>query len=79
MVDRRSDLRVDRTLSWVDRSVVPSLATIVVCCGDVGHRMLRDWIRSAIPHLSPRHQAAIRQFRYAYREGMYAATGDEVA
>ena len=40
--------------------MVPSLAMIVTCYGDVGDRLLHDWIESAKPRLSPRHLAAIR-------------------
>ena len=52
--------------------MVPSLAMIVTCYGDVGDRLLHDWIESAKPRLSPRHLAAIREFRYAYERGEYA-------
>ena len=72
VVDRREQLSVDRTLRWVDRSVVPSLAMIVTCYEDLGEQLLHDWIDSARPHLSPRHLAAIREFRYAYGKGEYA-------
>ena len=73
VVDRREALSVDRTLRWVDRAVVPSLAMIVTCYGDAGERLLSDWIDSAKPRLSPRHLAAIREFEYAYGRGEYAA------
>jgi hypothetical protein len=80
IVDRREALSVDRTLRWVDRAVVPSLAMIVTCYGNVGERLLADWIDSAKPRLSPRHLAAIREFQYAYGRGEYAAgRRDEVA
>lgn len=75
VVDRRLDLLVDRTLNWIDRAVLPSLAMIVTCYGDVGDRLLADWIESAKESLSPRHLAAIREFRYAYEHG----TAEEVA
>ncbi len=72
VVDRREQLSVDHTLAWVDRAVTPSLAMIVTCYGDVGERLLLDWIEAARPRLSPRHLAAIREFRYAYGRGEYA-------
>ena len=72
-VDRRSDLSVDRTLNWIDRAVVPSLAMVVTCYGDAGDRLLAGWIESAKPSLSPRHLAAIREFRYVYEQGSYAS------
>ena len=31
----------------------------------------REWIESAKPSLSPRHLAAIREFRYAYEQGFH--------
>jgi hypothetical protein len=71
VVDRREQLSVDRTLRWVDRAVVPSLAMIVTCYGASGDWLLHDWIESAKPRLSPRHIAAIREFRYAYGQGEY--------
>ena len=71
VVDRRADLSVDRTLNWIDRAVVPSLAMVVTCYGDVGDRLLAEWIESAKPSLSPRHLAAIREFRYAYEQGFH--------
>jgi hypothetical protein len=72
VTDRREALSVDRTLRWVDRAVVPSLAMIVACYGDAGEELLTAWIDSAKPRLSPRHLAAIREFRYAYGQGEYA-------
>ena len=72
VVDRRFTLSVDRTLRWVDRAVVPSLAMIVTCYGDAGEELLSAWIDSAKPRLSPRHLAAIREFQYAYGRGEYA-------
>jgi hypothetical protein len=78
-IDRREHLSVDRTLSWLDRAVVPSLAMVVVCYGGVGRQLLDGWIESAIPHLSARHLAAIREFRYVYERGQYAVNGEEVA
>ncbi len=79
VVDRREALSVDRTLRWVDRAVVPSLAMVVTCYGDAGERLLLDWIDSAKPRLSPRHLAAIREFRYAYERGEYAVRYREEA
>ncbi len=79
IVDRREALSVDRTLRWVDRAVVPSLAMVVTCYGDAGERLLLDWIDSAKPRLSPRHLAAIREFRYAYERGEYAVMHREEA
>jgi Replication initiation factor len=79
VVDRRENLSVDRTLAWVGRAVVPSLAMIVSCYGSVGERLLLDWIESAVPHLSARHVAAIREFRYAYERGEYAVLRSERA
>lgn len=79
VADRREALSVDRTLRWVDRAVVPSLAMIVTCYGDAGERLLSDWIESAKPRLSPRHLAAIREFRYAYGRGEYAVLHREEA
>jgi hypothetical protein len=38
-----------------------------------------DWIESAKPPLSPRHLAAIRQFRYAYNQGEYAVRRQDEA
>ncbi len=73
VVDRREAVSVDRTLRWVDRAVVPSLAMIVTCYGEAGEQLLADWIESAKPRLSPRHLAAIREFKYAYGRGEYAA------
>jgi hypothetical protein len=52
---------------------VPSLAMVVACYGDVGEQLLSGWIESARPHLLPRHLAVIREFRYAYARGGYAA------
>ena len=75
VVDPRLDLSVDRTLNWIDRAVLPSLAMVVVCYGDVGERLLAAWIESAKQSLSPRHLAAIREFRYAYEHG----TAEDVA
>jgi hypothetical protein len=72
VTDRREALSVDRTLRWVDRSVVPSLAMIVTCYGGAGEELLSAWIESAKPRLSLRHMAAIREFRYAYGRGEYA-------
>lgn len=69
VVDRRAELSVDRTLNWIDRAVLPSLAMVVTCYGDVGERLLAAWIESAKTSLSPRHLAAIREFRYAYEHG----------
>ncbi len=78
-VDRRQALSVDRTLKWVDRAVVPSLAMVVACYGESGKGLLDGWIDSALPHLSPKHVAAIREFMYAYRKGWYAMPTEEVA
>jgi hypothetical protein len=74
VVDRREALSVDRTLLWVERAVVLSLSMIVTCYSDPGERLLSDWIDSAKPRLSPRHLAAIREFRYAYYRGEYGPT-----
>lgn len=79
VTDRRQQLSVDRTLRWVDRAVVPSLAMIVTCYEDAGERLLHGWIESAKPRLSPRHLAAIREFQYAYGRGEYAASGKDEA
>ncbi|MBO0730153.1 MAG: replication initiation factor domain-containing protein [Acidimicrobiaceae bacterium] len=79
ITDRRENLSVDRTLRWIDRAVVPSLATVVVCYGSVGERLLDGWIKSAIPHLAPRHRVAIAEFRYAYGEGRYAVSRGDAA
>lgn len=80
VADRRAALSVDRTLRWVDRAVVPSLAMIVTCYGDAGEELLSAWIDSAKPRLSPRHLAAIREFRYVYQHGEYAVRhGEEAA
>jgi hypothetical protein len=79
ILDRRDNLSVDRTLRWVDRAVVPSLAMVVVCYGRVGKDLLDGWIESAIPHLGPRHRAAISEFRYAYGQGQYAGERDDAA
>jgi hypothetical protein len=70
--DRHEALSVDRTLRWVDRAVMPSLAMIVTCYGDAGEELLSARIDSAKPRLSPRHLAAVREFRYAYGQGEYA-------
>lgn len=79
VTDRRENLSVDRTLRWIDRAVVPSLAMVVVCYGPVGEHLLDGWIKSAIPHLSPRHRAAIAEFRYAYAQGPYAFSRGDAA
>jgi Replication initiation factor len=77
--DRRDNLSVDRTLRWLDRAVVPSLAMVVVCYGRVGKDLLDGWIESAIPHLGPRHWQAISEFRYAYGQGQYAGERGDAA
>jgi hypothetical protein len=79
VVDRRENLSVDRSLRWIDRAVVPSLAMVVACYGDVGKRLLDGWIDSALPHLSARHRAAIREHRYVYGRGEYATNREDVA
>jgi DNA relaxase NicK len=79
VVDRRENLSVDRSLRWIDRAVVPSLAMVVACYGDVGKRLLDGWIDSALPHLSARHRAAIREHRYVYDRGEYATNREDVA
>jgi hypothetical protein len=72
VVDRRRHLSVDRTLYWLERAVVPSLAMVDTCYGDSGAAILHGWIEDAKPKLTPRHLAAIREFRYAYSKGEYA-------
>ncbi len=66
VVDRRQRLSVDRTLGWLDRQVLPSLAMVVECYREQGWRLLAGWVESARPHLSARHRAAIVEFRAAY-------------
>lgn len=64
--DRRLELVVDRTLAWVERSVVPSLSMIEACYHEPGERLLRLWIEAGYERLGNRHLAAIREFRYVY-------------
>jgi len=47
VADPRQGLSVDRTLLWLDRAVVPSLAMMVTSYGNVGERLLHDWIEGA--------------------------------
>src|SRR5262249_25978056 len=71
--DRRLELAVDRTLAWVERSVVPSLSMIEACYQEVGERLLRHWIEGGYERLSNRHLAAIREFRYVYSRERFEA------
>jgi hypothetical protein len=66
VVERRQRLSVDRTLGWLDRQVVPSLAMVLACYREQGWRLLEGWVASALPYLSARHRAAIAEFRAAY-------------
>ena len=79
VVDRRQGLSVDRSLLWIDRSVVPSLAMVVSCYGGAGERLLSAWIESGRDRLGPRHLAAIREFRYAFEQAQYRPSHDEEA
>jgi len=73
VVDRRYHLVVDRTLAWVERSVVPSLAMIDACYHEAGERLLRLWIEAGHERLTNRHLAAIREFEYAYGRQRFEA------
>jgi hypothetical protein len=66
VVERRQRLSVDRTLEWLDRQVVRSLAMVLECYGGHGWQLLEGWVASARPYLSARHWAAIVEFRAAY-------------
>ena len=79
VVDRRYRLSVDRSLRWIDRSVVPSLAMVVSCYGGAGERLLSAWIESGRDRLGPRHLAAIREFRYAFGQAQYRPPEDREA
>jgi Replication initiation factor len=75
--DPREHVSVDRTLRWIDRAVVPSLAMSLQCYGDAGRRLLDAEIEYATPRLSAKHKAAIREFRHAYRHLLPEATVEE--
>ena len=79
VVDRREHLSVDRSLAWIDRSVVPRLAMVVSCYGSVGERLLTAWIESGQDRLGPPHLAAIREFRYAFGRAQYRPLQEEAA